>query len=286
LVSIAVVGLEKAMTMISTLREPAGLPGFAALAQGLDAGAPESGAPTRVADGGRKGLAVSLAFHGLALAAVYFACAHAPLAPPRSRTIELTLTRLAPAPPTVTPLVERPREAVPVQRARPVAPVQRVPVAAAPVRSAVAPPVAQSVAPGPVATAPPAAPVAAPPAAPAATTAAPAPPEPVAAKPRVVDTNGIPSDYVNKVFERIDRYAADSYPRAARLRHDEGRVGYQLTLDPEGRVLAIDIRSSGNATLDDAARDAIRSAAPFPKPPDLGAGAYRLAGTIAYELTD
>ncbi|WP_323120207.1 TonB family protein [Burkholderia alba] len=137
-------------------------------------------------------------------------------------------------------------------------------------------------APAPAAPAPPADTA---PAAPAAQ-AAPSAPAEARPAPRTVGMAAIPSDYVTKVFDRINRYAADSYPRAARLRREEGRIAYRLTLDPDGRVQRVDITSSGNDDLDAAARDAIRAAAPFPKPPDLGASAYQLAGTIVYQLTD
>jgi protein TonB len=242
---------------------------------------------TDVQGGGRRhartGTAVSVAVHGALFAALYFVWSQAPELPPRARTIELTLTR----PELPEPLVAPPVKPVPQQRPTPTPPQpQRVrPVThAAPLTG----PATRS---APAPTTPsignaPAAPSAAQPVAATLPTAPAVETETAPPKPRVIDTNGIPSDYVEKVFERINRYAADSYPRASRLRHEEGRVAYRLTLDAQGQVVHLDITSSGNDQLDEAAREAIKSAAPFSKPPDLGASAYRLAGTIVYQLTD
>ncbi|CAE6830798.1 energy transducer TonB [Paraburkholderia haematera] len=260
----------------STLYEPA----FAAPFAGGQGGARRRHA--------RTGTAVSVALHGALFAALYLVWSHAPEPPPRTRTIALTLTRpeapqplVAPQPaqpvtpptqlkppPQVRPAVPQPQHASPVTRAAPVTKpaTHAVPTASAATAVSDSPSVAQ--------------PVAAP-SAPLAAAETPAP-----SKPRVIDTNGIPSDYAASVFERINRYAADSYPRAARLRHEEGRIAYTLTLDAQGHVVHLDITSSGNELLDDAAREAIKSAAPFPKPPDLGASAYRLAGAIVYQLTE
>ena len=239
----------------------------------------------------RTGTAVSVALHGALFAALYLAWSHAPEPPPRARTIELTLTRPEVPQPLVTPQPARPmaqpqqlKPTPPLQRVRPAAPqlqhaspvAHAAPVVTPDTHAAPIPSAAPAISNAPSV----AQPVAAP-SAPVAATETPAP-----SKPRVIDTNGIPSDYVAKVFERINRYAADSYPRAARLRHEEGRIAYRLTLDAEGHVVHLDLTPSGSDLLDDAAREAIRSAAPFPKPPDLGASAYRLAGTIVYQLTD
>jgi protein TonB len=236
----------------------------------------------------RTGTAVSVVLHGALFAALYLVWSHAPEPPPRARTIELTLTRPEATQPLVVPQpaqpVTPPQQLKAQPRVRPASPqpqhassvTHAAPVITPATHAAPAPSAAPAISNAPSV----AQPVAAPSAPVAATeTAAPS-------KPRVVDTNGIPSDYVAKVFERINRYAADSYPRAARLRHEEGRIAYKLTLDAEGHVVHLDITSSGSDLLDDAAREAIKSAAPFPKPPDLGASAYRLAGAIVYQLTD
>ncbi|CDG82356.1 TonB family protein [Janthinobacterium agaricidamnosum] len=115
----------------------------------------------------------------------------------------------------------------------------------------------------------------------------PTPSAPVAVKApppaaRVVGTDGIPTDYVNQVYARINRNT--DYPGQARLRRQQGKVGYQLTLDPQGNLLDIDLQGCGIEALDDAARQAIMRAAPFPKLPDLGGSTYLLAGNIVFKL--
>ena len=119
------------------------------------------------------------------------------------------------------------------------------------------------------------------------TPAAPAPAPVAAAKPappasKVVSTEGIPTDYVNQVYARINRNT--DYPQAAKQRRQQGRVAYVLTLDPQGALLKVEIQPSGVEALDEAARQAIERAAPFPKLPDLGGSTYLLAGNIVFKL--
>lgn len=97
---------------------------------------------------------------------------------------------------------------------------------------------------------------------------------------------GIPSDYVNQVYAKINGNAAGHYPRAAQLQHLEGRITYRITLSPDGRLLKLELRPSGESVLDQAAEEAIRASAPFPKLPDLGGDAYQLSGVIAYQFGD
>lgn len=116
---------------------------------------------------------------------------------------------------------------------------------------------------------------------------APAPAPVAAAKPappasKVVSTEGIPTDYVNQVYARINRNT--DYPQAARQRRQQGKVGYVLTLDPQGALLKVELQPSGVEALDEAARQAIERAAPFPKLPDLGGSTYLLAGNIVFKL--
>lgn len=121
------------------------------------------------------------------------------------------------------------------------------------------------------------------------TPVAPAPPQPPApvptaapAAPRQIGTEGIPTDYVNQVYARIN--SKTDYPREAKMRRQQGKVGYRLTLDPQGALISFDIQSSGVEALDEAARDAIRRAAPFPRLPDLGGSTYLLAGNIVFKI--
>ena len=64
----------------------------------------------------------------------------------------------------------------------------------------------------------------------------------------------------------LERYR--DYPRAARLRRQEGEVVLRLTVDRTGRLLAAEIaRPSGVDALDQAALDTARRAAPMPPVP-------------------
>jgi protein TonB len=109
-----------------------------------------------------------------------------------------------------------------------------------------------------------------------------APPAPPAAAPRQISTDGIPTDYVNQVYTRINSNA--DYPREAKMRRQQGKVGYKLTLNPQGALISFDIQSSGVEALDEAAREAIRRAAPFPRLPELGGASYLLAGNIIFKI--
>ncbi|HEV7815270.1 MAG TPA: TonB family protein, partial [Janthinobacterium sp.] len=189
-------------------------------------------------------------------------------APPPVHPVELIRLKAEPprvlAPPKAKPLKEKPLAAAPPKpAARPPAAPKTLETAADKAETYTPP--ATPV--GPVA---PAFPLPAVPAAPA----------PAAA--RAIATEGIPTDYVNQVYARINRNA--DYPREAKLRRQQGRVGYRLTLDPRGALLSVDIQSSGSDILDEAARDAIRRAAPFPALPELGGSTYLLAGNIVFKI--
>ena len=190
----------------------------------------------------------------------------------------------APAPPTVVQLIHlpppkdiTPPKPEPLQQqtlAPPLPVVQPVPV---PKIEAPVIPVETVTPPAPpvhVAT------VASPTPAPAAPPAPVPPPAPAA--PRQISTEGIPTDYVNQVYARIN--STTDYPREAKMRRQQGKVGYRLTLSPQGALLSFDIESSGIPALDEAAREAIRRAAPFPKLPDLGGASYLLAGNIVFKI--
>ncbi|MGZ2749365.1 TonB family protein [Burkholderia stagnalis] len=232
-----------------------------------------------------RGPAASVALHALALAALVAWSTHAPDKPPTERTIELVLTQAVPEPAQPRPLQPKVQPAPPLRRAVAAPPETHAARAPAPTPTPRAAAPAET-APRPVQPAP-AAPAAepAPSAAPAAQADAPARPAApgTPAPARVIGQEGIPSDYVRQVFERINRSAIDRYPRLARLKHLDGRVGYRLVLAPDGTLVRCDIQTSGEDTLDAAALDAIRAAAPFPKLPDLGGSSYVLKGAIVYQ---
>jgi TonB family protein len=56
----------------------------------------------------------------------------------------------------------------------------------------------------------------------------------------------------------------------AKMRHQEGVVTLQMTIDASGTAQATVEKSSGIESLDNAALAAVSAAAPFPAPPEPG----------------
>lgn len=222
----------------------------------------------------RPGTAASVALHGAALLAIWALSSGVVKVPAVPPAVELI--RLQPEPkPELTPPKPQPVADKPLALAPPKPVTQAVPVPKT---------VAASAAQAETYT-PPATPVQVAPIGPVTpTTPAPAQPPapPAAAAPRQISTEGIPTDYVNQVYARIN--SNTDYPREAKMRHQQGKVGYKLTLNPQGALISFDIQSSGVEALDEAARDAIRRAAPFPRLPDLGGSSYLLAGNIVFKI--
>jgi protein TonB len=224
----------------------------------------------------RRGAAASVLLHGAAVVAAWTLSAEKAPAPPAPPVVELIRLQPEPLKPPEPPLAPpKPAEPKLLAAARPVAqPLPLPKTVAAPAERAetTTPPEApqQAAPPGPVTPQPPAPP------------APPAPPPPQPPTQRQVSTEGIPTDYVNQVFARINSNA--DYPREAKMRRQQGKVGYRLTLSPQGAVLGVEIQGSGVEALDEAAREAIRRAAPFPRLPDLGGSSYLLAGNIVFKI--
>jgi protein TonB len=75
-----------------------------------------------------------------------------------------------------------------------------------------------------------------------------------------------PADYVGTVNEMIHKSVV--YPRLAKMREQEGTVALAVEIDGTGAAAATTVEaSSGNTTLDNAAIEAAKNAAPFPAPP-------------------
>jgi len=91
--------------------------------------------------------------------------------------------------------------------------------------------------------------------------------------------------YLDMVRLRIE--SRKRYPEAAKVRSIEGRVTIRFILAPDGSVRDLAVaKASPSKTLDMAALQAVRSAAPFPRPPlDLFKGDLPLELTIVFELT-
>ncbi len=219
----------------------------------------------------RPGAVISIVVHGVAAVAAWNFSGTVAKAPPPPTVVQLIHL---PPPREITPPKAEPLEQKTL--APPIPVVQPVPV----------PKIAEApVVPLETFTPPTPAPVAAvtPAPAPVAQSAPPATPAPVApAAPRQISTDGIPTDYVNQVYARIN--SNTDYPREAKMRRQQGKVAYRLTLSPQGALVSFDIDSSGIPALDEAAREAIRRAAPFPKLPDLGGASYLLAGNIVFRI--
>lgn len=91
--------------------------------------------------------------------------------------------------------------------------------------------------------------------------------------------------YLEMVRLKIERYK--EYPGTARARQIEGSVTVRFVITLEGGVRAVKIaKSSRHNLLDKAALRAVKSAAPFPKPPKhFFKGEIPLELTIVFELT-
>lgn len=222
----------------------------------------------------RPGAVATVAIHGAALLAIWSwssAVIRPPAAPP---VIELIRIQPQPrqeiTPPKPEPVKEKQVALAPPKPQAPPLPAPKtVESSAAQAETYTPPPPVQAAPPSPVT-----------PPQPAPAPAQPAPP--AAAAPKQISTEGIPTDYVNQVYARINRNA--DYPREARMRRQQGKVGYRLTLNPDGSLVSFDIQSSGVEALDEAAREAIRRAAPYPRLPDLGGSSYLLSGNIVFKI--
>jgi protein TonB len=227
------------------------------------------------------GAAGTVLVHGVALLAIWSlsgGVVKPPVTPPVVELIRLQPEpkqepKLKLAPPKPEPVKEKPVQLAPPKPVARSVPVPRTVETSADKAENYTPPAA------PVQAAPigPVTPVAPTPAQPPAPAPALAP-----AAPKQIGTEGIPTDYVNQVYARIN--SNTDYPREAKMRRQQGKVAYRLTLNPHGALISFDIQSSGVEALDEAARDAIRRAAPFPRLPDLGGSSYLLAGNIVFKI--
>jgi len=91
-------------------------------------------------------------------------------------------------------------------------------------------------------------------------------------------------EYFEMLLLRIQ--SAKKYPESAKSRHIEGRTGMQFTLKPDGSVTDIRVvKSSRNKSLDDAAIQAVKDAAPFHRLPSfISEKAIPVSFTLVFEL--
>lgn len=92
-------------------------------------------------------------------------------------------------------------------------------------------------------------------------------------------------DYFDMLRLKIE--SRKEYPASAQNRQVEGRVVVGFTLAADGSVQSASVvESSGHRALDRAAVNAVKAAAPFPRPPStLFSGPLQMVVPIMFELT-
>jgi len=98
-------------------------------------------------------------------------------------------------------------------------------------------------------------------------------------------TFATPNDYYEMVRLKIE--SCKSYPDSARVRHMEGRTKVRFVITQDGQVSSVEIvKGAGHGILNTAAMNAVKAAAPFPRPPvNLFKGPLHVEITIVFELT-
>lgn len=94
-----------------------------------------------------------------------------------------------------------------------------------------------------------------------------------------------PADYFDMLRHKIEQNK--KYPKRAKRRHIEGRVKIQFVVTNEGLIKFLKIvKRAKDRDLNKAALNAVRNAAPFPRPPsDLLEDALHMEITLVFELT-
>lgn len=100
-----------------------------------------------------------------------------------------------------------------------------------------------------------------------------------------LDEYASPNSYLEMVRLKIEKHK--KYPDIARIRQKEGRVTIRFVITPEGDVReATVVKTSRHRALDTAALQAVKDAAPFPKPPRrFFKGEITLELPVVFELT-
>lgn len=99
-----------------------------------------------------------------------------------------------------------------------------------------------------------------------------------------VESGGDTQDYLHTLRIWLERHK--HYPRAARMRRQEGTVVVRLVIEPDGRVRTQQIeRGSGHAILDREVTAMIARAAPFPPvPPEVGRQGIEIVTPVEFSL--
>ena len=110
---------------------------------------------------------------------------------------------------------------------------------------------------------------------------------PQAAAPQQATSSEPSNSQVNRWESSVLRHLGQrrKYPADARQRGEEGRVVVQFTIDAGGNVQSVSVaRSSGFASLDQAARDLVQASSPVPRPPEgMPKARLTIAMPIDYE---
>jgi periplasmic protein TonB len=99
-----------------------------------------------------------------------------------------------------------------------------------------------------------------------------------------VDLNAIRAEYAKRISAKIN--SVKEYPQGARRQGHEGKSYVLFTINREGGVTGVSVaKSSGYDTLDNAAQDAVRRAAPFPPLPRELGDSFTLRVPIVFKLS-
>ena len=95
---------------------------------------------------------------------------------------------------------------------------------------------------------------------------------------------GSSADYLALLQAWLERHK--EYPRRAQLRRIEGTAVLRFVMDREGRLVSYRVeRGSGHAVLDDAVREMVKRASPFPPlPPEIHQASLELVVPVSFYL--
>jgi protein TonB len=102
----------------------------------------------------------------------------------------------------------------------------------------------------------------------------------------VVDTTDVQTQFssARDYFEMLNLriHSVKEYPESARSRHIQGRVKVKFVLLADGSLKDVQVvKTSRHRNLDEAAVNAVKKAAPFPKPP---ASLFKTPGTLQVHI--
>ena len=112
----------------------------------------------------------------------------------------------------------------------------------------------------------------------------------------VIGARRAPSDYSDKIQNQVLSHVdtpKDAYYKPPRnykgdmeVLRQECVVGYEVTIDRQGNIVSLKMDPCGNDKYDAAAEKAVRDAAPYQPPPDLGADTYVIQRRIIFRKSN